>query len=239
MLTTENAKTTKSVKLGFLTAILYLAPHKQNSKGANLCPFATAGCILACLFSAGRGAFDNVRSARIRRTEAFLRDRFAFLDECAADINKMLRKAVKLSQWLCVRLNGTSDIAWEKVKMRDGRTLLELFPLVQFYDYTKNPVRMTAFLNGEMPSNYHLTFSRSGDNDALCRAFLKSGGNVAAVIAVKRGQPLPKVLAGWEEFPVVGGDETDVRFQDGTGVIVALRAKGKAIGSADPFILAA
>ena len=151
----------------------------------------------------------------------------------------MLRKAVKLGQRLCVRLNGTSDIAWEKVKMRDGRTLLELFPLVQFYDYTKNPVRMTAFLNGEMPSNYHLTFSRSGENDALCRAFLKSGGNVAAVVAVKRGQPLPKVLAGWEEFPVVDGDETDVRFQDGTGVIVALRAKGKAVGSADPFILAA
>jgi hypothetical protein len=41
-----NAKTAKN---NLETFILYLAPHKQNAKGVNICPAASAGCVAACL----------------------------------------------------------------------------------------------------------------------------------------------------------------------------------------------
>ena len=38
----QDSKTVKGEKLGYLTGILYLAPHKIS--GSNLCPHATPGC---------------------------------------------------------------------------------------------------------------------------------------------------------------------------------------------------
>ena len=119
------------------------------------------------------------------------------------------------------RPNLTSDLMFEEVENADGQTLMQKFPDTQFYDYTKSFGRMAKFLNGDFPSNYHLTFSRSEHNETLCDMVLQMGGNVAVVF---RDQ-LPKT---WKGFEVVNGDENDLRFLDKQGVVVGLIEKGLA-----------
>ena len=225
-----DAKTTKGQKTqGVLTGILYLAPATQASE-VDVCPFASDGCRLACLYTAGHGKFSNVQNARIKKTLNYLKDRQAFVDTLRKDIEKLVKVAKKHKMQPAVRLNGTSDLPWEKTfPMGD-------FPQVKFYDYTKNPVRMEKFTQGKMPVNYHLTFSRSEENEKQALAILPTGGNVAAVFAVKRGQDLPKT---WKGFEVIDGDLDDVRFTDPTGVIVGLRAKGEALKDKTGFVIQA
>jgi hypothetical protein len=120
-------------------------------------------------------------------------------------------------------------LPWEKIKY-NGQNVFAAFPSVQFYDYTKSPDRMTAFLAGEMPRNYHLTFSRSESNGNIAEAFLASGGNVAMVFR----KSLPQSFKG---FDVVDGDDTDLRFLDGKGKIVGLKEKGLAKKDETGFVL--
>jgi hypothetical protein len=221
-----DAKTIKGVAFNWMTGILYLAPADE-SKVANLCPHASEGCRLSCLFSAGRGAFSNVRDARVKKTLYFVKERFAFLKDVSKDIVALQKKAQKKGLKPCVRLNGTSDVPWENVKDEEGKTLMERHSDVQFYDYTKNPNRMKAYLKGEMPSNYHLTFSRSESNQKQADEILKLGGNVAIVY---KNPPAPS-------DKVVNGDLSDLRFTDPDGVIVALKAKGKAKKDTSGFVL--
>ena len=79
---------------------------------------------------------------------------------------------------------------------------------------------MRRFLQGKLPENYHLTFSRSEDTkDSEVKEFCSAGGNVAVVF---RGH-LP---SEWKGIKVIDGDVSDLRFQDEQGVIVGLVAKG-------------
>ena len=217
-----NAKTRKGQAKGFMTGILYLAP--ANISGKNLCPHASIGCKAACLFTAGRGAMSPIRNARLKKTMAFLSDRKAFADTIKAEIAKLVKKTSKNGMTPCIRLNGTSDIPWHKVE-----NIIQSFPNVQFYDYTPNLFRMLEFTSGKLPANYHLTFSRKEDNDQAVDSVLKAGGNVAAVF-----KTLPKT---WKGFPVVDGDETDLRFLDGKNVIVGLKAKGQAKKDTSGFVI--
>lgn len=89
---------------------------------------------------------------------------------------------------------------------------------------------MTAFLAGELPANYHLTFSRSETNQKIADSILASGGNVAAVFR----KVLPSSFSG---VVVVNGDETDLRFLDPKGVIVGLVEKGLAKKDSTGFVL--
>jgi hypothetical protein len=89
---------------------------------------------------------------------------------------------------------------------------------------------MISYLNGKMPANYHLTFSRKENNQAMVELIAKMGGNVAVVFADK----LPATYLG---KPVIDGDETDLRFLDGKGVIVGLKAKGKAKKDESGFVV--
>lgn len=68
-----------------------------------------------------------------------------------------------------------------------------------------------------MPANYHLTFSRSETNHDKAMELLGKGVNVAIVF-----DKLPKTFAG---FPVINGDDTDLRHLDPKGVIVGLKYK--------------
>jgi len=232
LLTTENAKTTKGESLGYLTAILYLAPSTLS--GRNVCPHASEGCITSCLFSAGMGAFSNVQDARIAKTKAFFADPKGFVEDLAKDIEAAQRKAQREGLELCVRLNGTSDLPWENLGGQAGVCLMRRFPGVRFYDYTKNPARIRAFLAGRMPENYSLTFSRSECNGEIALELAKAGANVAVVFATKKGADLPK---DWAGRPVVDGDLHDLRFLDGRGRIVGLRAKGKAKKDESGFVV--
>lgn len=217
-----DAKTSKGEARGWLTGILYLAPARQAG-GINLCPHASPGCLTACLYSAGRGAFSNVQRARIAKTRRFLTDREGFLRDLREDIASLVAKARREGKRPCVRLNGTSDIAWE----RTG--IFEAFPDVRFYDYTKNGRRMLDFIDRKFPANYHLTFSRSETNQAEALEILGRGGNVSVVF---REPPV-----AWRGFEVVSGDETDLRFLDTPGRVIALTAKGKAKQDSSGFVL--
>lgn len=236
----KDAKTVKGQTRGYLTGILYLAPYTVAGVG-NFCPDSTPGCRDGCLFTAGRGVMAPVMAGRIKKTLRFKNDRPMFLQDVGTSIVGLVRKAEREGMTPLVRLNGTSDIPWENIRVNlAGQNFMEAFPSVQFYDYTKSPARMRAFLAGKLPKNYHLTFSRSECNDAVAARILADGGNVAVVFDTPKGQPLPAkhCLAGTlGYFPVIDGDTDDVRTEDSRGVIIGLRAKGKARKDSTGFVV--
>jgi len=227
LLNSGNAKTRKGEKKGFITYGLHLAP--SNLSGFNVCKDASAGCAAACLNTAGRGAMSSVQRARIAKTRLFFSDKQKFLSDLWVEVEKSISSAARKEMTPCFRLNLTSDLPWEKIKF-NGQSVLEAFPNVQFYDYCKSPERMTQFINGQMPKNYHLTFSRSETNGEIALAILKSGGNVAMVFR----KSLPSSFFGHE---VIDGDETDLRFLDGAGKIIGLKEKGLAKKDETGFVL--
>lgn len=227
LLTTANAKIRKGEKLGYQTFGIHLAPASLS--GFNVCKDASVGCAASCLNTAGMGAFSNVQLARIEKTKLFFKDKSLFMAQLVREVSSAIKSAQKKNLVATFRLNLTSDLPWEKIKL-NGQTIFEMFPDVQMYDYTKSAERMTRFVNGEMPKNYHLTFSRSETNGAIALAFLRSGGNVAMVFR----KSLPSEYYGHE---VINGDETDLRFLDGSGKIVGLVEKGKAKKDDSGFVI--
>lgn len=223
LLTTQNSKTSKGEKKGYLTGILYLKPADSSGK-VNVCPMATAGCKASCLNTAGRGVFDTVQAGRQRKTDLYVANKKAFVTELKKNVEKLVRKAARLNLTPVVRINGTSDIP------ALAREVAKSFPTIQFYDYTKisKPYKRTM-------ANYHLTFSKSEDNLDDCLDALNNGINVAVVFE----KALPKKYLGFE---VINGDETDLRFLDkkgknGKGVIVGLKAKGRAKKDKTGFVV--
>jgi hypothetical protein len=215
-----NAKTAKN---SIETLILYLAPFTQNSKGINLCPKATAGCAAACLFTAGRGAFSNVAQSRMNRTEYYLHDRKAFLAQLAKEVNSQAKKVPTLA----VRLNGTSDI-----KLVEMLTLThDIAPNVVFYDYTKIPSK-AGNRKTTQGHDYIVTYSFNEGNDSIPNALevLNRGGNVAAVFR----KELPDTFLG---YPVIDGDASDIEMLNHRGVILGLKAKGKAKKDTTGFVI--
>jgi hypothetical protein len=219
-----NAKTIKGQAKGYMTGILYMAPAKQSGV-MNVCAFASEGCKAACLYTAGRGRFNSVQEARIARTKLFKEDSAAFIAQLKDEIRRGLAYATKKGYIFCVRLNGTSDIPWESFG------IIQEFPDVQFYDYTKNPLRAAKWGKGLLPENYHITFSRSETNQTQAEAVLAVGGNVAVVFSKPK---FPETYLGYK---VVNGDETDLRFLDEKNVIVGLKAKGDAKKDTTGFVV--
>lgn len=220
----SDAKTSKGSSKGYLTGIQYLAPLGIAKRGT-VCPHASKGCAKACLYSAGRGAFTSVQKARIERTRFWADSPEQHSEQLRSEIASLVSSALRQGMRPAVRLNGTSDIPWENVS-----SVISQSPKVRFYDYTKNFLRMRAYLQGKLPKNYSLTFSRSETNEADCLSVLRGGGNVAVVFRNK----LPKT---WKGFRVIKGDETDLRFLDPKGVVVGLVAKGKAKKDASGFVV--
>ena len=228
LFSTDSAKAIKADAYGYLNAIHYMAPHTSGGKG-NLCAGASPECIAACLGKySGQAAMvldlengtNSVRESRKRKAELFFADAKAYCIRLANDIGKLQGKALDTGKALCIRLNGSQDIAWERIRFDYGTlrnvTIFELFPTVQFVDYTKLPERMIA-----PPKNLHLTFSFSGHNWPMCEKLLKLGRNVAVIF----GEGLPKAYEGHE---VINGDLHDLRHLDQrTGVIVGLSPKGR------------
>lgn len=242
LLTTGNPKTAKGEGLGYFTAILHLAP--ASAPGTfNACPYATDGCAAACLNTAGRGGIaldadglNAIQAARIRRSRFFKRDRAEFLGELSAEIKRHIRRAIKNGLKPAVRLNGTSDLPFERFQVsRNGEkfaNLIEAFPEVRFYDYTKWPMHLR-----QATASYPLTFSLAESNARVARKALAAGANVAVVFATKKGAALPASYdIGTGPVPVIDGDAHDLRFMDPKGVIVGLRAKGRAKGSETGFV---
>ena len=218
LLSTANPKIQKGTKMGYLSFILHLAPSTLSGK--NTCPKATKGCIAACLNTAGRGGMfkkgentNMIQKARIRKTELFFNDRATFMEQLEADIRKGIKMAATLGLKPAFRLNGTSDLSVEKWG------IIEKFPTVQFYDYTKVLGRKVSHL-----PNYHLTFSKADGNDADVAKALELGMNVAAV---------------YDELPqgMFSADETDLRFLDPKVGMIGLKAKGRAKKDYSGFVI--
>ncbi len=226
-----NAKTIKGEKIGFYTGILYLAP--SDLSGYQVCPMAKlAKCDIACLNTSGRGAFNSIQLSRINKTKYFFENRNDFMINICKDIEKGIKKAKLLNQELLIRLNGTSDIKWENVAFiyngNHYNNIMECFPNVQFYDYTKINNR------NNLPNNYDLTFSYS---NAI--TFHKYNG-----IAFKNKQRVAVVFRNERDIPltfkglnVIGGDNSDVRHIEPKNTIVALYAKGKGKKDNSGFIV--
>lgn len=209
---------------GYLSSIMYLAPYKLS--GYNTCSSASDACIDACLNLSGRGRMNSVQQARINRTKFFFEDRTKFIDKLYEEIDKFVRKCNKLQLKPALRLNGTSDLFWEQLIPK----IHSDFSNVQFYDYTKVYKRMLRFIDGNFPSNYHLTFSLSEVNFAESLDVLKRGGNVAVVF---RNKDIP---TGWLGYKVHNADTTDLRFLDSFGW-QGLYAKGKAKRDTKGFVV--
>jgi hypothetical protein len=165
------------------------------------------------------------------KTAAFFEQRATFMAQLAKEIAALVRKARRQNMVPVVRLNGSSDIPFERIAVDGAPSIMALFPDVQFYDYTAVPKRAIAAARGATPANYHITFSRkeTAANHVEASTVLQAGGTVAAVF--------DKVPETWEGYQVIDGDESDLRFLDPAGVIVGLKAKGAARKDTSGFVI--
>ncbi len=247
----KSAKMMKSYTHNVATYCVYLAPANlagRTKKGTriNVCPMSQH-CKDLCLNSSGHNKADilargqkNVRQSyinisRIKKTKLFYNDRDLYMDILIHEINRDRKYAEKKGMEFSVRLNGTSDLSPEIMK-KDGKNILEIFPDVQFYDYTKvyNRTKLMKFY-----PNYDITFSYDGYNWDQCEQFLKDGGKVAVVFDSEK---MPKTYKGYK---VIDANGYDMRYLDPKGCIMGLEfhpiAKdGKVLYANDvdnPFII--
>jgi Gene product 88 len=197
---------------GYRSVGLTLTPRATGRAGRNLCPFATKGCARSCFADFDRLAWPKVKRAAVARTLLLGRHPELFRAILKADLARELALA-GLFMRVVARLNVVSDVAWE----REYPGLFAEFPTIQFMDYTKD---ISRILDPARPANYHLTFSRSENNEHDCRRALAAGHNVTVVF---RKPPFPATFWG---HPVIDGDVNDLRFLDPAPCIVALKAKG-------------
>lgn len=217
-----NTKIIKGDKIGvYKTAIMHLAPAKLS--GYEVCSGRSKGCTEACLNISGRGNMKSVQNARINKTKFF----FEQLQESRKQLYKELvafyKHCKKNDVKPAARLNGTSDLDWTVI-------CPDIFNLdIQYYDYTKVASRMRKFLDGKMPKNYHLTFSRSESNQKKVEEIVKLGGNVAVVFNKRPRRYLDTI--------VYDGDKTDLRFLDPKNRIIGLIPKGNGKKDLSGFVI--
>ena len=229
----NSTKHEKAYKFDELVYTIYLAPAK--SSGYEVCPMRTPFCTELCLNESGHNRMDihenKINKSRIKKTKLFFEDRELFMNWMIQEIKVAQRQANEQGQHFSVRLNNTSDISPESFYIDvDGtkKNILQLFPDVQFYDYTKVPNR-TTLLN-KYP-NYDLTFSYDGNNMFRCLEMLKSNVRVAMVF-----NEVPKMFMG---FDVIDGDQYDMRYRDRKDVIVGLKFKKvrNKLTTDNPFVI--
>ena len=240
VLGTSSAKTEKGETKGWLTGICYLSPAKVSGF-FNLCAWA-GNCKALCLDTAGKGGMDYVQKQRKLKTArlAFYGPE-VFLLNAILDLRSILVSASNKGYSVAVRLDGTSDIGLVNYPLQcfGNKSIAEIFPSVSFYEYTKSAERMLSFLRGEMLPNVHFTFSHDGENNVKnalnVERILKAGGSVAVCFSGS----IPET---WKGYPVINGDETDLRFLDRSeglqgAFIVGLKAKGKAKKVRNGFVV--
>jgi hypothetical protein len=233
----SSTKVAQGGKRDVLTAQMFLSPPGDQS-GVNLCSMA-GECANVCIIETGNLATNKEgRPARIAKTLWFHLFPEQFLAALDKNIESFVRTAQRQGKQPALRLNGTSDVLWERYGVPQRH------PNVQMYDYTKLPVKARA----TRPSNYHLTYSFSEQPQALTRSleWLKAGGNVAVVVAAKGSTKLKDakqasaVVAArkiWEGYPTTSADADDIRFWDPPGHWSVLYAKGPALRDQSGFVV--
>lgn len=220
-----NAKTSKNE---IKTFILYIAPYNQNNKGINLCPMASKGCAAACLFSAGRGKFSNVKQARINKANLYVNDRKTFLNLLGYEIKKEIDKSIKGDYKIAFRLNGTSDLDF--LSMLKNKSIFDYSKTpsnVIFYDYTKILGKCEKYKGDK---KYILTFSRSESNESDWLKALEQNITTSVVF----GNYIPKEYKG---KVVIDGDKSDLLMLYNRNTILGLKAKGDAKKDKSNFVI--
>ena len=208
-----NAKTSKGDTEEELTAIMYLA--SSTISGYDTCPYASQGCRRVCLMTAGHGKFNSVQQARIRKTKLYFEQPEVFKEMLYKDVSLFYSYCSEHSINGNIRLNGTSDLDFINFMIKDDKNIFELFPDIQFYDYTKDFNRISDI------DNYYLLYSRSEDTAIEdIKSLIKDNKNVAVVF--------DEIPDEWESLEVIDGDLNDLRTKDKQGVIVGLKNKGLA-----------
>tara|TARA_R100001463_G_scaffold5893_1_gene19861 strand:+ start:712 stop:1485 length:774 start_codon:yes stop_codon:yes gene_type:complete len=211
----DNPKLNKHTKIEELKKYweMHLNLIPASISGFNTCGSSSEGCRNACLHASGNPVFMSQKTlGRTNRTLFYFKERAKFLAMASKELRNFEILCKKHGLKPDVRLNTTSDIMWE------NHNLIQTFKNIQFYDYTKHFKRMTKYLRGELPDNYHLTFSLNEKNHHEGLEVLKCGGNVAMVF---RNTP-PETYKGYK---VINGDLHDLRFTDPKNVIVGLKEK--------------
>jgi hypothetical protein len=235
----------KANSMQYIEAVSYLAKlgFSKDAGCSGLCLGHTAGHARVAQSKKDDLASNPVQSVRIERTKRLLamgeEENQKFLNDVVHDIKAIIRKAEREGMTPAVRLNGTSDLYWHSMPKlkKEGKTIFEMFPDTQFYDYTKNFDVVMNFLDGKLPKNYHVTYSFGGSNWPLAKKILDKGGNVAVGFRLRKKDDFP---IGWRGYEVIDGDETDLRFADPTSVpgkIVGLRTKGSSFSMDSEFIV--
>lgn len=215
----NSTKHEKAYDYNELVYTLYLAPAKMS--GYEVCPMRSKECTNLCLNKSGKNIGDmfdgRIDKSRIKKTKLFFEHREFFVRWVIDEITSAKLKAESWGYGFSVRLNNTSDINPESFYIDDNgkkRNLLQIFPDVQFYDYTKVPKRLEVV---KKYKNYDLTFSFSGTNYDDCITMLNNKVRVAVVF-----KELPTKFWGKK---VVDGDKYDMRYKDKKNVIVGLKFK--------------
>lgn len=231
LLSPYNDKTPKGEAEGYLTALMYLAPH-TIAGGLSVCPHSTPACREGCLYSAGRGRTPRVEAARIRRTRMFLDQPGAFFGQLVRELEDIQGVADRTELKLAIRLNGTSDILWERygitgvggiVSSPEIKTVFGAFPRATFYDYTRTPAR-----HRKVPENWRLTFSLADDPIERAVEHFQAGRSVSVVMPeVYKAHAGETRVVGGREITLVDGDEHDLRFLDPSPALVMLKPKGR------------
>jgi len=230
----SDPKTIKSLIDGILTGVMYGMPANGSGEW-NDCPFASLGCTMACLNTAGHGGIglddaklNPVQIARLKRSAFFHTRRSEFWQMLIRDIDRLVRRARKLGLIPAIRLNGTTDVKWESqpvvidgVKIADN--IMALYSGVIFYDYTKWPYAKRP--TESLPINYHLTFSRSESNEDQIAENIAHGRNVTVVVDIPSRDHTTAIPGTWREIPTFDADRSDFRPNDPTGRILILRYK--------------
>ena len=241
----QDPKTSKGTSKGYITAIIYMAPASLSGK--NVCSFSTAGCRAVCLNMAGRGQFNYIQQSRLNRTRYFLNDRVNFLNNLVLRISNFIEYAKRKELTPVIRLNGTSDIPYENIKIKlndlleykklnnnkhkkvftafiqkdgikESLNIMDIFNNVQFYDYTKYP--QTRRPKAIKQHNYDLTFSRAENNEAEALEYIRTNSGRASFVFSGK---LPEYYKG---LKVIDADKTDLRFLEPKNVITGLVFKG-------------
>lgn len=215
--TSQNAKMMYSFNNGTETYCVHLAPATLS--GRNTCA-NSEHCREFCLNGSGhnkadiilRGEQESViNKARIKRTDALYKKRDLFMQTLIHEINTAYNRAKRNNREFAVRLNGTSDLSPLVFKYQ-GKNILEWFPNIMFYDYTKVPTRERLLRKYK---NYDVTFSFDGHNWDKCEEYLKRGGKVAVIFE----HEMPKTYMGYKVHDASG---YDMRYLDPKGTIMGL-----------------
>jgi hypothetical protein len=195
-------------------------PNAVATGRPTVCAGASLSCKATCLVWSGQNMSEiHNYNKKWGLTMALMHEPVAFVKCLIASIEKFgkSKMVAKEKDHSFVRLNVFSDIPWEefapsilkpeagvigvtrggKNKPTAGYTMSSKFSM---YDYTKVHGRV-------VPSNYDLTYSYSGANEAMCGQIMGTSRGRLAVVFAKAPGHKSKVLSKKAGFDVYEGRE--------------------------------